>query len=225
MPDHLHEHHTNRALLAKVGPVSPEEMGWEYGIGGYQPPAKISYYLNDPVIVACDWIGFLCLFAASVVLMYKLFSFKGPDGDSDFFIGYREQKCISIYVNLIAALTYWGRVAAHMNGDVGLGLSVNFYKYFDYIFTCPILVIFLLGVPYASLQRRTRHCPSRRLAAAELACCPYWRAPVQPPDEHVLSFCVCADPRSPVESQPAVQGHIRHLRGPDDCLWRVLQCI
>ena len=148
--DYLHPHHT-RALLATAGSVSVEEKGWTYGIGGYQPPAKISYSLQDGVIVACDWVGFLCLMGASIVLMFKLFSFKGPDGDQDFFIGYREEKCISIFVNLIAAITYWGRICAHFNGDVGMALNVNFYKYFDYIFTCPILTLDLLwslNLPY-----------------------------------------------------------------------------
>ena len=76
--------------------------------------------------------------------MYKLMSFKGPDGDQEFFVGYREEKCLSIYVNLIAAITYWGRICAHFNDDMGLSLSVNYFKYLDYIFTCPILVRTLL---------------------------------------------------------------------------------
>ena len=148
--DHLHPYHT-RSLLSTGGDVSAAEKGWTYGIGGYQPVNKIGYSLQYGMVVACDWVGFLCLAAAAGSLMYKLFSFKGPDGDQDFFIGYREEKCISIFVNLIAAMTYWGRICAHFNGDVGLALSVNFYKYLDYIFTCPILTLDLLwslNLPY-----------------------------------------------------------------------------
>ena len=149
-------HHSRSLLQAYPAPPGTEGkmangVPWSYGVGGYQPPSKIGYNLNDGIVVACDWIGFLCLFAASMMLMYKLFAFKGPDGDQDFFIGYREEKCLSIFVNLIAALTYWGRIAAHFNGDVGLALNVNFYKYFDYIFTCPILTLDLLwtlNLPY-----------------------------------------------------------------------------
>ena len=142
-------HHSRSLLQAYPAPPGVEGkmaggVPWSYGVGGYQPPQKIGYNLNDGVVVACDWIGFLCLMGASIVLMYKLFSFKGPDGDQDFFVGYREEKCLSIFVNLIAALTYWGRIAAHFNGDVGLSLNVNFYKYFDYIFTCPVLTLDLL---------------------------------------------------------------------------------
>ena len=83
--------------------------------------------------------------------MAKLFGFKGPDGDSDYFVGYREEKVLCIFVNLIAALTYWGRVCSHFNGDVGLAVNVNYYKYFDYLFTCPLLTLDLLwslNLPY-----------------------------------------------------------------------------
>lgn len=190
VPDHLHDHHT-RALLSTGGTVSAEEKGWEYGIGGYQPPNKISYSLQDPVVIACDWVGFLCLFGASVVLMYKLFSFKGPDGDSDFFIGYREHKCISIYVNLIAALTYWGRVSAHMNGDVGLGLSVNFYKYFDYIFTCPILVVLSAPCDAASKFRPLLPTYMHGFSSFRVPCLSCPMAPLQ---SKLLTLSRSADP-------------------------------
>jgi hypothetical protein len=138
---HYDHHHFGRSLLADAredglarGPES-----WKYGVGGYQPPTKIGYNLTDAVVVATDWVGFLALMGAAIVLIYKLFTFKGPDGE-EYYVGYREEKCLSVFVNLIAALTYWGRICAHFNGDIGLSLTVNFYKYFDYIFTCPVLV-------------------------------------------------------------------------------------
>lgn len=141
-----------RHLLTSGGTAEDlAAKNWKYGIGGYAPDSKISYSLTDSIVVAADWVGFLCLFGASIVLMAKLFGFKGPDGDSDYFVGYREEKVLCIFVNLIAALTYWGRVCSHFNGDVGLAVNVNYYKYFDYLFTCPLLTLDLLwslNLPY-----------------------------------------------------------------------------
>ena len=141
-----------RHLLTSGGTAEDlAAKNWKYGIGGYAPDSKISYSLTDSIVVAADWVGFLCLFGASMVLMAKLFGFKGPDGDSDYFVGYREEKVLCIFVNLIAALTYWGRVCSHFNGDVGLAVNVNYYKYFDYLFTCPLLTLDLLwslNLPY-----------------------------------------------------------------------------
>ncbi len=72
---------------------------------------------------------------------------------------------LSVYVNLFAAVSYvsflcsfqcdWhvsrsdivsrnvsqlARVASHANGNVGNVAQVHYYKYFDYVFTCPLLV-------------------------------------------------------------------------------------
>ncbi|EKX40903.1 hypothetical protein GUITHDRAFT_164579 [Guillardia theta CCMP2712] len=130
---------------------SLSDPNWQYGMGGWNNPRLPNFNLHDPTVIAVDWLGFLCLLGASLALMYKLMSFKGPDGDQEFFVGYREEKCLSIYVNLIAAITYWGRICAHFNNDMGLSLSVNYFKYLDYIFTCPILTLDLLwslNLPY-----------------------------------------------------------------------------
>ncbi len=35
-------------------------------------------YLQNPAVIAMDWIGFIVLFGSSFVLVYKLMYFKGP---------------------------------------------------------------------------------------------------------------------------------------------------
>jgi hypothetical protein len=35
-------------------------------------------YLQNPAVIAMDWIGFIILFGSSFVLVYKLMYFKGP---------------------------------------------------------------------------------------------------------------------------------------------------
>ena len=57
-----------------------------------------------------------------------------------YYFGYREDKMISVFVNLFAAMAYWAKLASHMNGDVGPAANVVTYKYLDYVFTCPLLV-------------------------------------------------------------------------------------
>jgi hypothetical protein len=43
--------------------------------------------LNHPAVVASDWIGFLALLGASIVLIWKLTTFKGPDGEDKYYMG------------------------------------------------------------------------------------------------------------------------------------------
>uniref|UniRef100_A0A7S4J9V4 Uncharacterized protein n=1 Tax=Guillardia theta TaxID=55529 RepID=A0A7S4J9V4_GUITH len=108
-------------------------------------------YLQNPIVIAADWIGFIALFGSSLAVAYKLVTFKGPDQDDVYFFGYREEKMISVFVNLFAALAYWAKLASHANGDVGPAASVTTYKYLDYLFTCPLLTIDLLwclNLPY-----------------------------------------------------------------------------
>jgi hypothetical protein len=83
---------------------------------------------------------------------------------------YRESKMLSVYVNLFAAISYvrfnllsvkkyfmlrivgWqvARVASHANGNVGNIAQVHNYRYFDYVFTCPLLVCHCVLLPDAS---------------------------------------------------------------------------
>ena len=43
--------------------------------------------LQHPAVIASDWIGFICLFGSSAVLVTKLMSFKGPDQDDLYYMG------------------------------------------------------------------------------------------------------------------------------------------
>ena len=66
---------------------------------------------------------------------------------------------LPVFVNLFAAVQYvsqcnsrvrimltqlkneqWCRVCLHANGGVGV-VDIDQYKYFDYVFTCPLLVL------------------------------------------------------------------------------------
>lgn len=108
-------------------------------------------YLQDPAVIVVDWIGFICLALASFYLFYKLTTFKGPDKEDDYYMGYREDKMLSVFVNLFAAIAYWARICSHANGDVGPAAQVNVYKYLDYLLTCPLLTLDLmwsLNLPY-----------------------------------------------------------------------------
>jgi hypothetical protein len=45
-------------------------------------------YLQNPIILAADWVGFLLLLLSAIVLAYKLMKFKGPtDQPEDYFFG------------------------------------------------------------------------------------------------------------------------------------------
>jgi len=61
-----------------------------------------------------------------------------------YFMGYREEKLLSVYVNLFAAIAYWARLASHANGDVGSAAIIHVFKYGDYMLTCPLLTLDLL---------------------------------------------------------------------------------
>ena len=43
---------------------------------------------SHPAVVAADYIGFIALGAASWILLMKLASFKGPEGDDKYFMGW-----------------------------------------------------------------------------------------------------------------------------------------
>jgi hypothetical protein len=46
-------------------------------------------YLQTPVVITADWLGFLFLLLASIILVYKLMIFKGPsEQPEDYFFGY-----------------------------------------------------------------------------------------------------------------------------------------
>ena len=58
---------------------------------------------------------------------------------------------MAVFVNLFAALAYWAKLSSHANGDVGPAAQVHYYKYLDYLFTCPLLTVDLLwslNLPY-----------------------------------------------------------------------------
>eukprot|EP00281_Chroomonas_sp_CCMP1168_P029135 CAMPEP_0206254528 /NCGR_PEP_ID=MMETSP0047_2-20121206/23739_1 /ASSEMBLY_ACC=CAM_ASM_000192 /TAXON_ID=195065 /ORGANISM="Chroomonas mesostigmatica_cf, Strain CCMP1168" /LENGTH=365 /DNA_ID=CAMNT_0053680821 /DNA_START=40 /DNA_END=1137 /DNA_ORIENTATION=- len=106
---------------------------------------------QNPAVIAADWIGFLSLGGATVFLLFKLMSFKGPEGTDAFFMGYREEKMLCVYVNMFAAVAYWARLASHANGDTGSAAYIHVFKYGDYLLTCPMLTLDLmwsLNLPY-----------------------------------------------------------------------------
>nr|AHH02154.1 protein 100 [synthetic construct] len=106
---------------------------------------------QNPAVIVADWLGFIILGGSSIILCYKLMGFYGSDNKQKYFIGYREEKMLSVYVNTFAAVVYWARVSAHANGDVGLAAYVHLLKYCDYCFTCPLLTLDLmwsLNLPY-----------------------------------------------------------------------------
>ncbi len=45
-------------------------------------------YLQHPVVLIADWIGFLLLLLSAIILAYKLMKFRGPaDQPEDYFFG------------------------------------------------------------------------------------------------------------------------------------------
>jgi len=108
-------------------------------------------YLQNNAVIASDWMGFVALFGSAIALMYKLMGFRGPEHDDYYFMGYREEKMLSVFVNLFAGLAYWARLCSHANGDVGPAAAIVTYKYIDYLLTCPLLTVDLmwsLNLPY-----------------------------------------------------------------------------
>mmetsp|Transcript_1325 Transcript_1325/g.2637 ORF Transcript_1325/g.2637 Transcript_1325/m.2637 type:complete len:449 (+) Transcript_1325:147-1493(+) len=108
-------------------------------------------YLQNGAVIGADWVGFLSLAGTSVYLTFKLMQFKGPERDDQYYMGYREDKMLSVFVNLFAAMAYWARLCSHANGDVGPAANIVAYKYLDYVLTCPLLTIDLLwslNLPY-----------------------------------------------------------------------------
>jgi hypothetical protein len=46
-------------------------------------------YLQSPVVLVADWLGFLLLLLSAIILAYKLMKFRGPsDRSEDYFFGY-----------------------------------------------------------------------------------------------------------------------------------------
>ncbi len=46
-------------------------------------------FLQSPVVLVADWIGFLLLLFSAMTLAYKYMQFRGPvDQPEDYFIGY-----------------------------------------------------------------------------------------------------------------------------------------
>eukprot|EP00281_Chroomonas_sp_CCMP1168_P021408 CAMPEP_0206226566 /NCGR_PEP_ID=MMETSP0047_2-20121206/8165_1 /ASSEMBLY_ACC=CAM_ASM_000192 /TAXON_ID=195065 /ORGANISM="Chroomonas mesostigmatica_cf, Strain CCMP1168" /LENGTH=367 /DNA_ID=CAMNT_0053649673 /DNA_START=377 /DNA_END=1480 /DNA_ORIENTATION=+ len=106
---------------------------------------------QNPAVIAADWVGFLSLGGATIFLLMKLMTFKGPEGNDAFFMGYREEKMLCVYVNMFAAVAYWARLASHANGDTGSAAYIHVFKYGDYLLTCPMLTLDLmwsLNLPY-----------------------------------------------------------------------------
>ena len=58
------------------------------GASGGEGAAGPEAYLQHPAVITLDWLGFFILFGSSIVLVYKLMSFRGPANQPDvFFFG------------------------------------------------------------------------------------------------------------------------------------------
>jgi hypothetical protein len=55
----------------------------------YEEPADThSSYLQNPIILVADWLGFILLLFSAIILAYKLMRFRGPaDQPEDYFFG------------------------------------------------------------------------------------------------------------------------------------------
>lgn len=101
-------------------------------------------------IKIAHWAAFVTLSGCTIYLAAHAWNAKGPGGNSKYFYGYKEEMMLSIYVNLFAAVAYYGKVVADTHGhhyvNAGPVLPVmGNYAYMDYITTCPLLVYDLLG--------------------------------------------------------------------------------
>ena len=70
-------------------------------------------------------------------------------GQFRFYAGYHEEVCLSLYVNVFASMSYFGRVVSNTVGqnweNTGpLILGFGNYRYADYALTCPLLIMDLL---------------------------------------------------------------------------------
>eukprot|EP00286_Rhodomonas_abbreviata_P007750 CAMPEP_0181328146 /NCGR_PEP_ID=MMETSP1101-20121128/22530_1 /TAXON_ID=46948 /ORGANISM="Rhodomonas abbreviata, Strain Caron Lab Isolate" /LENGTH=423 /DNA_ID=CAMNT_0023436955 /DNA_START=106 /DNA_END=1377 /DNA_ORIENTATION=+ len=101
-------------------------------------------WMRHPVVIVADWIGFLVLVSVALYLHSRLKGYGGPEANEHYFFGYREEKMLSVYVNLFAGIAYWARVCSHANGDRGPAANIETYKYLDYVITCPLLTIDLM---------------------------------------------------------------------------------
>ena len=46
-------------------------------------------YLQNSAVITVDWVGFIVLFGSSIVLVFKLMTFKGPNSQPEsYFFGY-----------------------------------------------------------------------------------------------------------------------------------------
>ena len=103
-------------------------------------------------------MGLVSLGATTCVLAYKLLMFKPPADNlggknktTMYYFGYNEKGMLSLYVNLIAAVAYWAKMAMHVAGDPKSDYNLTYYSYFDYMLTCPLLTLDLLwtlNLPY-----------------------------------------------------------------------------
>ena len=82
-PEHMAGLHAmQRVLLSGGTPAAAVAEGEEVPISCAE-----CFDLNHPAVVASDWVGFLALFGASAILIWKLMGFKGPDGDDKYYMG------------------------------------------------------------------------------------------------------------------------------------------
>lgn len=119
---------------------------------------EASLYVRTPIVQAADWVGLCSLGGTTCVLAYKLLMFKPPADNlagknktTMYYFGYNEKGMLSLYVNLIAAVAYWAKMAMHVAGDPESDYNLTYYSYFDYMLTCPLLTLDLLwtlNLPY-----------------------------------------------------------------------------
>eukprot|EP00293_Proteomonas_sulcata_P014396 CAMPEP_0184308724 /NCGR_PEP_ID=MMETSP1049-20130417/17074_1 /TAXON_ID=77928 /ORGANISM="Proteomonas sulcata, Strain CCMP704" /LENGTH=391 /DNA_ID=CAMNT_0026621461 /DNA_START=170 /DNA_END=1345 /DNA_ORIENTATION=- len=111
--------------------------------------------LGQGAIIA-HWVTFFFHMITTFYLGYVSFHSKGPGGKQPYFAGYHEENNIGIFVNLFAAISYFGKVVSDTHGhnyqNVGpFIIGLGNYRYADYMLTCPLLVmdlLFQLRAPY-----------------------------------------------------------------------------
>lgn len=76
--------------------------------------------------------------------------FRGPTGDDHYFMGYREEKMLCVLITIFAAIGYWSRITARVQGS-HKALDLSTLQYVDYLATCPLVTVDMLwslNLPY-----------------------------------------------------------------------------
>ena len=64
-------------------------------------------FLQNPAVITMDWVGFIVLFGSSIVLVFKLMTFKGPTSQPEsYFFGYVVSNFLLIVVHHVLIVSF-----------------------------------------------------------------------------------------------------------------------